>query len=334
MENIKSKNILENIKSFHFLKLIFDTLQKKKSLEIIKYNKTTQNNLNININNYKIYSETYTPIEIEIIPAENKDGQFINILSINNKSNFHIYFNDDKKEIKRINFKRKNKVTKIKIIIDYQVKSFYELFYDCKCIKSIYFKKFYRNNIEDMSYMFYVCSSLEELDLSNFNTNNVTNMCYMLSECTSLQELNLDNFNTNNVTNMNHMFYNCYSLKELNISNFNTNNVIDMSNMFNKCSLLDELDVSNFITDNVINMSCMFYDCNSLKKLNVSKFNTKNETNMSYMFSGCSSLKDIDISNFNFDNVSDMSKIFWKTSEELKNIIKIKYKNIKDDSFD
>ena len=35
-----------------------------------------------------------------------------------------------------------DKVTKIKIIIDYQVKSFKELFYDCKCIESINFKNF------------------------------------------------------------------------------------------------------------------------------------------------------------------------------------------------
>ena len=42
---------------------------------------------------------------------------------------------------------KKDKITKIKIIIDYQVKSFKELFSGCKCIESITFKKFYRNNI-------------------------------------------------------------------------------------------------------------------------------------------------------------------------------------------
>ena len=61
-------------------------------------------------------------------------------------------------------------VKKIKIIIDYQVKSFKELFGYCYCVGSIIFKKFYRNNITDMSYMFSGCTSLEELNLSNFNT--------------------------------------------------------------------------------------------------------------------------------------------------------------------
>ena len=41
-----------------------------------------------------------------------------------------------------------DKVTKIKIIIDYQVKSFKYLFSGCKCIESIKFKKFYRNIVK------------------------------------------------------------------------------------------------------------------------------------------------------------------------------------------
>ena len=67
-------------------------------------------------------------------------------------------------------------MTKVKIIIDYQVKSFNGLFYKCDCIESINFKKFYRNNITDMSFMFSECSSLKVLYLNNFNTNNVINM--------------------------------------------------------------------------------------------------------------------------------------------------------------
>ena len=55
----------------------------------------------------------------------------------------------------------------IKIRIDYQIKSFPKLFYECECIESIKFKKFYRNNVTDMSYMFSGCSSLKDLNLSN-----------------------------------------------------------------------------------------------------------------------------------------------------------------------
>ena len=62
-------------------------------------------------------------------------------------------------------------------------------FYNCKYIESIEFKKFYRNNVTDMSFMFYGCSSLKELNLNNFNTNNVTDMYGMFDGC--LDELKL-----------------------------------------------------------------------------------------------------------------------------------------------
>ena len=41
-------------------------MKKSKSLEIMKYNKRLQKRLNLNINNYKEYSQIYTPIEIEL----------------------------------------------------------------------------------------------------------------------------------------------------------------------------------------------------------------------------------------------------------------------------
>ena len=81
---------------------------------------------------------------------KDKYSKFINIKE-KDKEYYHIYFNDNKeKEIKRKNLNEDDKVTKINIIIDYQVTSFSYLFSDCKSIESINFKKFYRNNIIDM----------------------------------------------------------------------------------------------------------------------------------------------------------------------------------------
>ena len=212
-ESAKPNPITENIKSRYILSKIYNNMPKKKKLEIVKYNKKIQKRINLSVKDYKEYSETFTPIEIEIIPTKGKYGKFINI-NENDKLYYHIYFNDNKEEIKnKYKINKKDKITKIKIIIDYQVKSFKDLFSWCKCIKSINFKKFYRNNITDMSYMFSGCSSLKELNLNNFNTNNVTDMSYMFDGCSSLKELNLTNFNTNNVTNMRYMFERCSSLK-------------------------------------------------------------------------------------------------------------------------
>ena len=251
-EGAKPNPPIESLKNDFFLQKLYDITPKKKKLEIVKYNKKVQNRLNLGIKDYKEYSETYSSIEIEIILAKGKDDIFLNI-DENDDLYYHIYFNDNKEEIKNKDRKEhyrkeygetkheyyiteEDKITKIKIILDYQVKSFQRLFSDCKCIESINFKKFYRNNITDMGNMFAGCSSLKELNLNNFNTNNVTDMSCMFFGCSSLKELNLNNFNTNNVTNMRAMFSGCSSLKELNLNNFNTNNVTNMSYMFRGCS--------------------------------------------------------------------------------------------------
>ena len=164
-KQFKESKYFEKLKSDYFLIKIIDLIKKNKSLEIIKYNKKIQKRLNININNYKEYSQLYSSIEIELKFADNIYGKFINM----NDKYYHIYLNDNKEEIKRNYLNENDNVSKIKIIIDYQVKSFKELFKYCKCINSIFFIKFYRNNIVDMSEMFSVCSSLNELNLSNFN---------------------------------------------------------------------------------------------------------------------------------------------------------------------
>ena len=166
-------------------------MSKKKSLETIKYNKNIQKRMDINIKDYKDYSEKYSSIKLEIIPMKGKYVKFINIEE-KDKEYYHIYFNGNKeKEIKSTSINENHNISKINIIIDYQVESFSKLFEDCRCIESINFKKFYRNNITDMSGMFYECSSLKELNLNNFNTTNVTDMSEMFSKCSDELKLKL-----------------------------------------------------------------------------------------------------------------------------------------------
>ena len=194
----KPKDIFKNIKSKYILLKIFNNLLKKKSLDIIKYNKNMKDRININIKDYKEYSEIYSLIEIEIKPVKNGYDKFINIKD-KDKEYYHIYFNDKEEEIKRNYLNENEKVEKIKIIIDFNIKSFEGLFNNCKCIEYIIFKKFYRNNINNMKSMFCGCTDLKGLNLSNFNTIKVTDMRNMFSECSSLTKLNLSNFNTNNL---------------------------------------------------------------------------------------------------------------------------------------
>ena len=156
-ERAKPNPILESLKSDYFLQKLFNNLLKKKSLDIIKYNKNMKDRLNISIKDYKEYCNTFTPIEIEIIPCKDKYGRIINI-NEDKASYYHIYFNDNKEKIKnKYYIDEKDKVTKIRIIIDYQIKSFKNLFKYCKCIEYINCIKFNRNNITNMSSMFNEC---------------------------------------------------------------------------------------------------------------------------------------------------------------------------------
>ena len=57
VNQIKFKDKFERVKSKYILKKIFNNLEKKKLLEIIKYNKNIKKRINININDYRDYSE-------------------------------------------------------------------------------------------------------------------------------------------------------------------------------------------------------------------------------------------------------------------------------------
>ena len=93
---ISSKNKFIIIKSDYFIRKVFNIIQKRISLEIIKYNINIQKRLNININNYKDFSEKFSSIELEIIPNQNKYGTFIRI-DEEDKIYFYIYFNEKNK---------------------------------------------------------------------------------------------------------------------------------------------------------------------------------------------------------------------------------------------
>ena len=324
MKQTKSNLVLEKIKSDYFLMKLLGIMKKNRMFEIVKYNKKLQKRLNLSINDYKEYFKEYTSIEIELrVKNRYYENKFINI-PYRNEKHYHIYFDNSSEEINRNYLEENEKVETIKIIIDNPITSFRRLFYECGFVVSVFFKKFNRKNITDMSDMFRfgIISSIKKLDLSNFKTDNVKNMSGMFNGCSFLEELDLSNFNTNNVTNMSGMFKGCQQLKELNISNFNTNNVTNMSSMFFLCHSLEGLDLSNFNTNNVTNMKEMFYNCSSLEELDLSNFNTNKVTDMSCMFAGCSSLEELDITNFNTINVKKMKYMFRGCSKELKEKIK------------
>ena len=305
--HIKSKDKFEKIRSNYFLEKLFNILEKKKSLNIVKYNKNLKKRINININDYKEYLEIYSLIQIEINPLINKYGKFINIKD-EESIYYHISFNNNREEIKRNYINKDEGIKTVKIIIDYHIKSFEKLFKNCKIIESMYFKKYYRNNIINMELMFSGCSSLKEIKgINNFNTINVTNMGGMFQGCYELEYLDLSNFITMNVTNMAGMFNECHKLKEIKgINNFNTINVTNMRAMFQECKEIQYLDLSNFNTMNVTDMECMFNKCYKLKEIKgIHNLNLIKVANKIGIFDGCNELNSF--LNFNNANINQNS---------------------------
>ena len=160
-----NKNFLKKIRSKYILEKIMNNLQNNKLLDIIRYNKNIRNKLNKDISDYK---KEYSKIEIEIIPCSNGKGKFINIPK-KNEAYYHIYFNNNKEEMKTNKIKTDGLKYKIKIIIDYKIKSLFHLFKKCKIIKEIKFIKFNRDDINIISNLFENCSSLESIDISKLN---------------------------------------------------------------------------------------------------------------------------------------------------------------------
>ena len=97
---IKSIDTFNNLKSDYFLQQIFNNLETKKLLDIVKYNNNIKKRININIKDYKEYSQLYSSIEVEIKPVSNEYVQFINFKNEDEKY-YHIYFNNIEEEIKR-----------------------------------------------------------------------------------------------------------------------------------------------------------------------------------------------------------------------------------------
>ena len=138
------KNYLFNIKNIYKIKQIFCYLDKRKALQIIRYNKKIQIKLNLELKDYKKFFEEYNKIIIEIIPKEELYGSYTIInISDKYKDYYHIYFNDDyKTEIKKNTLRQEYNTKKINIIIDYQIKTFSELFKNLVYINKINFIKF------------------------------------------------------------------------------------------------------------------------------------------------------------------------------------------------
>ncbi len=138
----------------------------------------------------------------------------------------------------------------------------------------------------DMFEMFAECKSLKSLDLRSFDTSNVIRMQDMFAGCSSLTDLDISSFDTRKVTTMGGMFFGCSSLTSIDVSSLNTANVTDLGHMFYNCSSIEILDLSHFITKDT-NIVEMFTNCSSLTTIYAGNWSYLGSD---FMFRGCNNL--------------------------------------------
>ena len=291
LENIRSKNIIKMI--------IFNHLQKKTYYLFAKYNRNLKDKLDLKLDDYKeLHKRFFYTIEIELIPITQlePDKNYYFIRRLENKAYYHIYFNNVFNETNRNYITNKDKIEKINIKLDMELRSIKKLFYECTVLKEIKFMKFNRDDFTDLSEMFYGCINLSKLDIKKFKTPNVIQMNWMFSLCESLTELDITNLETSKVTYMNNLFSGCLRLKKINF-NFNTSNVVSMKSMFLRCLLLKYVDISNFVLTNVKDFSEMFYECTSLEDINLTNLELSKQKYFNRMFGECNKILQTKIKN-------------------------------------
>ena len=265
--------MLNNIKSKYIFGIIIKNyVAKRKYYLLFQHNKNFQKKLDLNLEDYKdLHKKIFLTIELELIPCKQlkPDIKHYFIRTRENKSYYHIYFNNDSIETDRNYLTNFDKVAKIKIKIDMDLKS--EIFYGCSSLDKLDIKLFKTSNVTKMNWMFCLCESLTELDIINFDTSNVIEMMNLFSGCLRLRKINL-NFNTENVINMRNMFFKCQSLKQIDVSNFNLSKVQNMNEMFFGCSSLNDLNIDNFkFIKTEVNFTRIFGECNKTLKEKLKK---------------------------------------------------------------
>ena len=307
--------MLNNIKSNYIFQIILkEYLTKAQYFNLVRYNKNLQKKLELNINSYKeFYQRFFNRIEIELLPISSSEldleKKYFFINRKENKSYYNIYFDDNKNQkIDRTFITADDKVKKINIFLEIEIKELKGLFNNCECLKEIKFTKFNRDDFTDFNNMFYGCTNLIKLDVTKFKTSNAKKLSWMFAQCKSLTKLDITNFDTSNVTDMNMLFSGCLHLKELKF---------------------------NFDTKNVIKMNRMFFKCQSLIKIDVSKFNTEKVSSFDSMFYGCNNLVDLDLNTFNLNKkFRVVDRMFGLCSEKLQYKIRKRFKGMPENAFD
>ena len=142
-------------------------------------------------------------------------------------------------------------------------KSFYQMFKDCRSLKSINVRGFRTGNVTDFSQMFWRCESLAALTVSGFDTSKAYDFTDMFFGCKSLEQLDLTGFGIHRA-----VLYSKYFDERCDAVWFRVPPLI--SGMFSGCESLTALDLRSFDTTRVKRFDSLFENCKSLEKLQLS----------------------------------------------------------------
>ena len=135
-----------------------------------------QEKLDLSLNSYKEFYKIYNKTEINIVFSKKMPLTNEKIEYFISWRYYHIYLDDDKEITINDIIKENKSVSDIKLVIDYDIKSFKELFYSYDFIYKIDFIKCKRKDITDLSRMFYGCKALKFDKFNSFNDEHPENI--------------------------------------------------------------------------------------------------------------------------------------------------------------
>ena len=163
------------------------------------------------------------------------------------------------------------------------------------------------SGVKSFMNLFKNCKAISSIDVSHFIWDNCTRSESMFSTCSALTSVNLGkNKNTQNLNSTREMFFKCSRLNSVNISEFDTSNVEIMIQMFQECNAEGFKSVELHI-DSVSNMTSIFDSCGNLETVKYIGGGDEKEcplATINDMYKNCNKMKKISINNIKMKNIN------------------------------
>ncbi|MCQ2821379.1 MAG: leucine-rich repeat domain-containing protein, partial [archaeon] len=128
----------------------------------------------------------------------------------------------------------------------------------------------FKHILKSFKEMFKNCKDIVEVKFDGVQTENVTSMEKTFKGCSSLKKVDFGIMNNTNLRDLDSMFEGCYNLKEVDFSEFNVKRINSMEHIFENCSSIETLNLTIFQMEHILN-DIDFCNMNKLKRIISSK---------------------------------------------------------------